>query len=38
MPEIDKLAKFILYADDANIIITGKNTLEIEQKMIKLLI
>ena len=36
MPEIDKLAKFILYADDANIIITGKNTLEIEQKMIEL--
>ena len=36
MPEIDKLAKFILYADDANIIITGKNTLKIEQKMIEL--
>ena len=25
--EIDKLATFILYADDANVIITGKNTL-----------
>ena len=34
MPEIDKLAKFILYA---NIIITGKNTLEIEQIMRELI-
>ena len=36
MPEIDKFAKFILYADDANIIITGNNTLEIEEKMAEL--
>ena len=31
MPGIHKLAKFILYADDANIILTGKN-LEIKQQ------
>ena len=31
MPNICKLSKFILYADDANIIITGKNITEIEK-------
>ena len=31
MPNINKLAKFILYADDANIIITGSSILEIEE-------
>ena len=36
MPEIDKLVKFILYADDANIIVTGDNALEIEEKMAEL--
>ena len=30
IPNICKLAKFILYADDANIIITGKNITEIK--------
>ena len=29
MPNIQKLAKFILYADDANIILTGANAHEI---------
>ena len=33
MPEISKIAKFILYADDANIIITGKNIDEINEQM-----
>ena len=32
MPEINRLAKFILYADDANILITGKTMSEIETK------
>ena len=31
MPQISNLAQFILYADDANIIVTGKNLREIEQ-------
>ena len=29
-PGICKLAKFILYADDANVIISGNNVYEIE--------
>ena len=33
LPGISNLAKFILYADDANIIITGKNTMEISEKL-----
>ncbi len=33
LPGINKLAKFILYADDANIIITGESILEIEDKL-----
>ena len=33
MPEISKIAKFILYADDANIIITGKNMDEINEQI-----
>ena len=36
IPEIDKFAKFILYADDANIIITGKNMAEIEERIASL--
>ena len=32
MPEINKLVKFILYADDANIILTGSTINEIEQQ------
>ena len=32
IPEVHKLAKFILYADDANIIIYGKDTVEIKNK------
>ena len=36
IPEVDKLAKFILYADDANIIVTGNNMLEIEEKIAQL--
>ena len=32
MPQIYKFAKFILYADDANIFITGDNMNEIEQQ------
>ena len=33
LPEISKIAKFILYADDANIIITGSNIHEIHEKL-----
>ena len=36
MPRIQCLAKFILYADDANIIITGQNLIEIEEKFSQL--
>ena len=36
LPNIHKLAKFILYADDANIIITGKNVHEITEQANKL--
>ena len=32
MPNIQKLAKFILYADDANILLTGANAHEIITK------
>ena len=32
IPEINKLAHFILYADDANIIITGDNIAEVKHK------
>ena len=32
IPEINRLVKFILYADDANIIITGKTIQEINQQ------
>ena len=37
IPEVDKLVKFILYADDANIIVTVNNMLEIEENMAQLL-
>ena len=33
MPEISKLAKFILYADDANIIITGRTVDEVNAQL-----
>lgn len=33
MPKVHKLAKFVLYADDANIILTGKNIEEIHQQV-----
>ena len=36
IPLISKLAKFIMYADDANIIISGKNIDEINEKLINL--
>ena len=36
MPNISKLARFILYADDANIIITGGSIHEIHQKFSQL--
>ena len=36
IPEIFKLAKFILYADDANIILTGSNMSEIETQITEL--
>jgi len=36
LPGINQLAKFILYADDANIIITGATTYEIEEQLEKL--
>lgn len=32
IPEVHRLAKFILYADDANIIISGKDTVELQNK------
>ena len=37
MPEISKFAKFILYADDANIIITGNTLNEIEEQLFSLI-
>ena len=36
IPRIQQFAKFILYADDANIILTGKNLIEIEEKFTQL--
>ena len=36
IPLISKLAKFIMYADDANIIISGKNIDEINEKLVNL--
>ena len=36
IPEIAKFAKFILYADDANIILTGNNMNEIHDQLNKL--
>lgn len=36
IPNIHKFAKFILYADDANIIITGKTIQEIDENFTKL--
>ena len=36
IPNIFKLAKFILYADDANIILTGNSIYEIEQQLLVL--
>ena len=36
IPEIQKFAKFILYADDANIIVTGNNMKDIEEQVAKL--
>lgn len=37
LPEISKLAKFIFFADDANIIVTGQNFIEIQEKINELL-
>ena len=37
MPQISNLAQFILYADDANIIVTGKSLREIEQTISNLI-
>ena len=36
IPEIFKLAKFILYADDANILLTGKSMAEIDEQLTEL--
>ena len=36
IPEICKFAKFILYADDANIIVTGNNMIEISEQVTEL--
>ena len=36
IPEICNFAKFILYADDANILLTGQNMAEIEEQLDKL--
>ena len=36
IPEIFKIAKFILYADDANIILTGESMSEISEKLSRL--
>ena len=36
IPEICKFAKFILYADDANIIVTGNNMIEIREQVTEL--
>ena len=36
IPHISNLAKFILYADDANIIISGSNIAEVNQRLIYL--
>ena len=36
IPEIFKFAKFILYADDANILLTGKCIAEIEEQFLEL--
>ena len=33
MPRISNIAKFILYADDANIIVTGNSIAEIEEQL-----
>ena len=33
LPNISKFAKFIMYADDANIILTGKNIVEINEQL-----
>jgi len=37
IPSISNFAKFVLYADDANIIVTGKDLREVEQKIEQLL-
>ena len=37
LPNINKLAKFIFFADDANIIITGKDPNEIKEQINELL-
>ena len=36
MPNISRLAQFILYADDANIIISGKTMYEVESQLVEL--
>ena len=36
IPEICKFAKFILYADDANIIVTGNSMIEISEQVTEL--
>ena len=35
MPEINSLFKFVLYADDANIVITGKTAQDVIEKLIQ---
>ena len=37
IPEIAKYAKFILYADDANIIITANTIEEVQEQLLKLI-
>ncbi len=36
MPKINSLLKFVLYADDANIIINGKTVMEVIEKLVRL--
>ena len=33
LPQLSKVAKFIMYADDANIIITGDNIAEVSEQL-----
>lgn len=32
IPNVSKIAKFVMYADDANVLLTGKTVVDIERK------